>query len=1139
MSNFKCNKRITYVSVALLALSLSAYQPNARANNSAKTALSSTKTLVTQNEVTCKGRVYDKQNQPVISASVLIKGTLNGVITDLNGNFVFEHLKPGTTLEISCIGYETKFITWNGGNLNVVLSDDTKTLEEVVVTGYGGTQLRSKVTNSIAKVKKETLTNGIFSNPAQALSGAVAGLKVSQTSGNPGAAPSIVLRGGTNFNGTGSPLILIDGQVRGSLSDINPDDIESMEVLKDAGATAIYGARANDGVILITTKKGQAGHSSINFSAKLGFNYFHNHYDFLGAEDYLHYMRLAYKNADVSNLTLPNGKKAAGWANINSLKGATPFGTGNAYFAADGVTPLDGNETSSAIWSPMIYSDKYKFLLDEGWKTMKDPVYGDEIIFKEHLMEDFNIKSPAISQNYYLNASGGNDKGHYYAGLGYNKSEGNGYGNEYQRSTFILNADYKIKPWLTSYSSVNFADAKWRGLPPTQGNESNYFSRVFSVPSTFRGYNPWGEELLGANSSDGNQKFNFDNFVIDNNSDKITFNQSLLFDLYDGLTLKLGGIWFFNEGKNEYFEKDYMQRPGRWNRAHYSTASQSRTLDKTYNAILNYKKVLFEDHSIDAMFGFEYYDSYTKGFSASGSGAPTDDFMDLELTSEEEGKRKIDSWHNRQRIMSFFGRLNYDYQSKYLLSFVMRKDGYSRLAKDNRWGIFPGVSTGWVFSNEDFMDRFSHILSFGKLRASFGLNGNVNPSYVGYYTVQGSYSGVTYDGEKGFSLRNIPNPFLKWEKSRTFEIGTDLSFLENKINANITYYNRLTSDKYANITVPGNSGTTSVTSNNGKLKNTGLEFELNFKVLNKNDWKWNIGWVGAYNYNEIVQLPDNDLKNNRQGGLQVWNKNKKQEWELKWVGGYQEGQRPGDLYVYRAEGIYRSQDEIPAGLIDVSTGNNGSNNRALYSDAEGFNRLDDAQKKSALPIKPGDVKWKDVNGDGIIDQFDKEKVGNLIPKYTGGFNTQLSYKGITLSAKFDYALGFKIIDYRTPWIMSCAQGTYNTINDTKNSWSPDNPNAKYPTYVWADQLGKRNYCRDSDMFVYNGNYLSIREINLSYRLPKAWVSKVALSDVVFSVTGQNLGYLTEAPHVFSPESSSNNSGYPLPRTLIFGVNVSF
>ena len=885
---------------------------------------------------TITGVVSDAAGEPIIGASVVEVGTTNGTITDIDGKFVL-NMNPDGKIRVSYIGYQVQTIDLKGKtSFRIQMKEDSEMLEEVVVTGYGGKQLRTKVTNSISKVKEETLKQGLYSNPGQALSGAVAGLSVSQTSGNPGSTPTLVLRGGTNFDGSGSPLILIDGQVRSSLSDINPDDIESMEVLKDAGATAIYGARANDGVILVTTKRGKSGRAEVNLKAKFGLNYFKNSYEFLDAGDYIYWMRMGYKNAYMGDMKHPDGSAVKAWSSLSSLTSATPYGTGNAYFASDGVTPLDGNKTSSAILSTMKYTDNLAFLLDQGWQTMIDPIYGDKLIYKNTDIADFNVQTPAFSQDYNLSVSGGNEKGNYYAGLGYNKSDGTAYGNWYKRITFTFNADYKLKEWLTSSSSFNFADATWNGLPATQTAEANYFSRCLSLPPTFRGYNADGEMLLGPNSGDGNQQYNFDKFVRDQNTDKFTMNQSFTVNFMKGLSLKLGAIWYYQEEKDESFNKDYLSSPGNKVTSRSTSAYYDRTLDQTYNAVLNYNYQINKDHYLDAMAGFEYYDSYNKGFNASGSGAPTDDFMDLQYTSKEEGKRSIDSWHSRQRIMSFFGRVNYDYQSKYLLSLVLRKDGYSKLAKENRWGVFPGVSTGWVFSKEKFMANTSDILSFGKLRASFGLNGNVNKNFVGNYTVQGSYGSNTYNGATGFLLGSIPNPYLMWEKSRTFEIGLDLGFLENRINANLTYYNRLTSDKYANITVPSTSGVGSVVSNNGKFQNQGFEFELAFRIIDRKDWKWNLNWNGALNKNKVVALPDNGLERNRQDAYQVYTGYGDAKM---WVGGYQEGQRPGDLYMFIADGIYKSQDEIPAGLIDITSGNNGSTGRPLYGGAEGYNKL--------------------------------------------------------------------------------------------------------------------------------------------------------------------------------------------------------
>lgn len=1122
-------KQVKSVCVLLLALTVSssvAYAATESENAHVQVA-------GVQQSGTCRGVVVDATGETVIGASVRVKGTTNGTITGLDGDFTLAGVKKGDVIQISFVGYETQEVVWNGDAtpLRVVLKDSSLFIDEVVVTAYGGRQIRSKLTNSIAKVDKGTLTSGMHSNPAQALSGAVAGLQVRQTSGDPGATPTLILRGGTSLDGSGSPLVIIDGAQR-SLSDINPSDIESMEVMKDAGATAIYGARAANGVILVTTKRGKAGTGNINVRAKYGLNYFQNTYNFLGAKDYIYWMRMAYKNA--SNAYTDSKGAAKGWTNMNALTQAQPFGTGNIYFNADG-TPADGNKVNNANWSVMKYSDNLAFLLKEGWQTMEDPVYGDKLIFKEFMMQDVNINTPAFSQDYTVDFTGGNDRGAYYASLGFNDSEGNATKNWYKRFTFTFNGDYKIKPWLTSNSSFNYSHNTWFGLV---GNVAvqHYFSRVFSVPPTFRGKNPDGEWLIGVRGTgDANVQTYMDAQQRDNNTDKFTMTQAFTIALMKGLDLKLSGSWYYEDTKHEFFDRDYMTGVNRWYRNRYSYDYYNRTLNQTYNAVATYNNT-FKKHSVNAMGGFEYYYQERKGFEASGEGAPTDSFQDLSLTDPE--KRNMDSWHSQDRIMSFFGKVDYDYAGKYLLSAVVRQDGYSRLAKDNRWGFFPGISAGWIIGKEGFMEKFSDVISFAKLRASYGANGNLDTNYIGYYTVQGSYGTTTnYDGSGATLMTQLPNPGLRWEKSYTFEVGADVSFLNNKYNLNLTFYNRRTKDKLAYITLPSHSGVNRYLTNNGEIQNQGLELEASARLIDNKDWKWNVNFNVAYNKNKVISLPNNGLQNNMQGAMQVYTGKGDQKI---WVGGYQEGQTPGEIYGFKAEGIYKSYDEIPGQLIDRSSGNNGANNKILYG-PETWAKMSDDEKAKALPIQPGDVKWKDVNGDGVIDDYDKVKLGSAVPKWTGGLSTNVSWKGLTLNARFDYALGHKIVDTKTPWIMGNMQGTYNTIDLVFDSWTEKNPNAKYPTYVWADQLGKRNVARhNTSMFVYDASYLAVREISLGYSLPKAWIQKVKMEKLELNVTAQNLGYITDAKYVASPEYGSDGwGGYPLPRTLIFGLNITF
>lgn len=1117
-------KRLKSVSMLLFLMSTSAGTVYAATNPSV------TGVKITQQSSTCTGVVKDATGETVIGASVVVKGSANGTITGIDGDFSLSNVNRGDIIQISFVGYQTVEIKWNGQPLNVTLKEDSEMLQEVVITAYGGKQLRSKVTNSIAKVDNKTLSSGLHSNPAQALSGAVAGLRVQQTDGDPGATPTIVLRGGTSLDGSGSPLVIVDGAQR-SMSDINPADIESMEVMKDAGATAIYGARAANGVVLITTKRGKEGHTNIHVQGKVGLNYYLSNYNYLGARDYLWYMRTAYNRS--ANIWTDSQGNAKGITTLATLNSAQPYGTGNIYYNADG-SAADGNKVSNANWSTMNYTDDLKFLLDKGWETMTDPVYGGTLIFKDFQMSDVNIQSPAITQDYMVDMSGGNDKGSYYASIGYNDSEGNATGNWYKRFTFTFNADYKLRPWLTSNSSFNFSHNTWYGLTDNS-SKANYFQRVSTVPPTFRGKNEDGDWLIGVRGvGDSNVLMSINALNRDNNTDKFTMTQAFNIHMMKGLDLRLSGSWYYQDTKYEYFNQDYMTGVNTWYTTRYSYDYYQRELNQTYNAILTYDTKI-KDHSINVMAGFEYLSFDTKGFNASGYGAATDDFQDLALTQVDG--RTIDSWHSKNRVLSFFGKVDYDYQSKYLVSAVLRQDGYSRLAKDNRWGLFPGVSAGWVMSKEEFMKSLSDVVSFAKLRASYGANGNLDTNYIGNYTVQGAYGTSTnYNGNSTILMSTLPNPGLRWEKSYTFEVGLDMSFFENRYNLNLAYYNRHTKDKIANITLPSHSGISSYLSNNGEIQNQGLEMELSGKLLDTHGFRWDLSLNAALNKNKIISLPNNGLDRNMQNAYQVYTGNGS---ELMWVGGYQEGQAPGEIYAFKAEGIYNSYDEIPGDLIDKSTGNNGANNKLLYG-PDAWAKLSDSEKNAALPIQPGDVKWKDVNGDGVIDDYDRVRIGNTRPEWTGGITSTMTWKGLTLTARFDYALGYKVVDYRTPWIMGNMQGTYNTVDLVFDSWSPENMGAQYPIYTWADQLGKRNYARESSMFIYNGDYLAIREITLNYALPKNWIKKLKMEDVNVSVSGQNLGYLTGAGNMASPEYGADAmGGYKLPTSVVFGLSVNF
>ena len=1092
------------------------------------------------------GTVTSSQNQPLEGVNIMVKGTTTGTQTDSEGRFSID-VEKGKVLIFTYTGSALQEVkVGNATTLNVSLKTEANNMDEIVVVGYGSVK-RSKLTSSVSKLDKKILETGVRSNPAQALAGTIAGLRVVTGSGRPGSLPGIVLRGGTNFDGSGSPLVIMDGQIRGSLSDINPEEIESLEVLKDASATAIYGARASNGVILITSKKGKAGSSAITLKAKRGTNYLNVPYNFLDGGDYVKWARLGAEQAII------NGTLGA-----SNVAGVGPRGTGNLY--KDGLgNILDGNYDSRAIWSVMRLSAINQELLSQpGWKQMKDVIktnasgnydangtYAD-LIYKDFNYGDYGLNQTSITQDYNIGMSGGNDKGKYFANLGFYDEGGLSLATFYKRINFSFNSDYKINNFIKSESSLQFVVANWKDQS-LQNGETNYWGRMLSAPPTMRGTNAKGDLILGRDASDGNPIVNIDKYIRKNQSDKFTLNQAFRADLTKDLYFKVNGILMYDEGFSEAFNKDFrtgimsLSNPNTgWNRTRSSSASFDRTIRQTYNAILNYDKSFMAKHNVNAMAGFEYYDAYSKGLSASGALAPTDDFPDLQLTQNnlEQQTRGTDSYHARERIMSGFGRLNYDYDAKYLATFTVRRDGYSRLIGDNQYGTFPAFSVGWLAHKEKFMDATKNWLSYLKLRGSWGKNGNIGG--IGTYELQGAYGSQTaYNGTIGFLQSGVANPNLKWEKTNTVEVGTEMGFLENRINASVAYYNRITNDKIASVLLPTSSGVSSIRTNNGSMRNRGLEMELSFKVIQNKNINWQFGFNAARNKNTILELPYNGIENNRQGGQQIFDP---KTGKVIWVGGFQEGQEWGEIFGFVSDGIIRNTDDLAGyNKIDLAAG------QAWYNGSAG-KRVASQQLLTQrgltfgagwIPTRLGDMKWKDIDKNDTIDTRDMVSLGRQIPRWTGGFNTSLNFKGFTLFSRIDFGLGHIQQDFMQLWALANAQGEFNPTDAVKDTWTPENPNAAFPRYVWADQLNAKNYDRPSSMFWVKSNYLSFREVSLSYSVPVSLLKKARISALTLTATGQNLGYITNKQLSLPERTGSQNSGYTIPTQVIFGANLTF
>lgn len=1104
------------------------------------------------------GTVIDQNGSTLAGVSVTVKNTRTGTQTNDEGQFSIR-ASTSDVLVFSFVGFTTQEqLVGNETNFMIVMEPSgLNKMDEVVVIGYG-TAKRSKITSSVSKLDNEVLQSGMRANPAQALSGTIPGVRVSTGSGRPGSLPSIVLRGGTNFDGSGSPLIVMDGQIRGSLSDINPDDIASMEVLKDASATAIYGARASNGVILITTKRGKSGTSSINVNVKNGTSFLNIPYNFLSAEEYIKWSRLGVVQAII------NGTFGT-VTNNTALSGVGPRATGNLYRDPNTGEILDGNYDNRAVWSVMRLNDQNRELLNKpGWKQMKDAVptnaagnydpngtYAD-LIYKDFNYGDLGLHKRANVQDYNIGMTGGNDKGSYYANIGLYDEGGLSLKTFYRRLSFMLNGDYKIKDWLKSESFFQFNKANWRDQS-LQNGEGNYWGRMLSAPPTMRGKNEDGEWLLGRDASDGNPIVNIDKYKRSNQTDKFTLGQAFRIDLMKDLYIRVSGIWMYDEGFNEAFNKDLRTgilsrtNPNQgWDRTRASSASFFRTINQTYNAIGNYSFTFLNNHNVDAMAGFEYYDSYAKGLSASGAQAPTDDFQDLQYTlnNDKTQTRNTDSYHQRDRIMSGFGRLLYDYDSKYLATFTIRRDGVSRLVGDNRYGTFPAASVGWMAHREDFLAGTSNWLSYLKLRASWGLNGNIGvgtSNAVGLYEVQGAFGSQTpYNGQVGFLQSSLANPTLRWEKSNTTEVGADIGLFNNRINLTVAYYNRITQDKLTFVDLPTSSGVSSIRTNNGSMRNRGFELELGSRVLQTADWSVQVNANAAWNKNIILKLPYNGNVNNRQGGTQIFDP---KTGKLIWVGGLQEGQEWGEIFGFVAIGLIRTDKDLQNyNKIDLAAAQayeNGGAGKGVASQQLIDDRNLNGASFSFIPTQLGDVMWLDVDNNDTIDYRDRVSLGRTLPRWTGGFNTTVSYKSFSLFARVDFAFGHIQKDFMQQWSLMSAQGEFNATDIVKNTWTPENPNAKYPRYIWADQLNMKNMDRPSSMFYVNSGYVAFREVTLSYGLPTTLLERLKITGLRFSVSGQNLGYLTN-PMLNLPERTGNqSSAYTIPTQLIFGANVTF
>lgn len=973
-------------------------------------------------------------------------------------------------------------------------------LNEVVTVGYSN-QRRNTMATSVSKLDKKILENAPRANAATALQGTIAGLRVTQSSGQPGETPTITLRGGTSFTGAGEPLILIDN-VPGSFYALNSDDIESIEVLKDAAASAIYGARSANGVILVTTKKGKTGKSSINIKTKFTYN---DRQDskmkYMNAEQFVKYNRLAL-GAYREQI---NANKFGAF-----LFGQNPAGTGN--------NPIN------SIYTTMVLTDQNKYLLGhEGWLTIDDPLTpGQKLIFQDNNNEDLFYQT-STSEDYNISFSGGNDKGTYYLSLGHLHEKGLVFGSDFKRISANFNGSYKITDKIKLSSSLLYAHSK--NTPNYLGNINQVFQRIAGVAPTARIYNNNPDGSLsnqlqpGISKNFGNPLYYADKFYRNNLEQRLTANVQLDYKFLPNFNLMVRGGHFTVNNRNESFDKAYLEG-GRLIDSRNASASHNQIFRNQMTSVLSYGN-RFGNHNVSALLGLEYFKDNAWGLNAATKNSPIDLIRTMNVASEANGVPSSST--TEYAVNSRFGQVNYDYDDRYLLGLTFRQDGASRLAEGNKYEFFPGASFGWNLHNENFYrdSKLKSVFNIIKPRISYGVNGNIE--VLSNYGVFGQYSSSgIYDSRSGFLNTSLPNYALRWEKSATLNFGVDLGLFNNRISIIADYFIRDVQDKLANLTLPVWTGFSSITVNNGILQNKGFELELKADVVRTQDFSWNISGTYYQVKNYAKELPNNGVDLNRQGGTQIYNPKTK---KLEYVGGLQQGQRIGNdvITAYVFDGVYQTQQDI---------------------DEHKDRRVEFATNKTTRFL--GDTRYKDLNGDNIIDYRDRKVIGRTTPDFSGGFNTSLSYKGFSVFVKTDFAMGHYAANGNRVKGIAQTQGAQNGPSEIVNSWTPDNPTSNIPRYVFTDPQKNHiaagwdqgDQTNGNSLYWEKADYLALREISLSYNLPSDMVNNIFKEMRIF-VTGTNLKYFTEYSGN-SPERGGVDTGsYPLPRTYTVGLSLTF
>ena len=1066
--------------------------------------------LATAQTATITGKVYSEgDGEPVFGASVFVVGTSVGAGTDMDGNFTIENVPAtATTIRVSYVGMTTQEVQIvRGKPMKIILVEDGVTLDDVVVVAYG-TAKKSAFTGSASVVKAENIEKRQVSNVTNALTGAIAGVQVTSSNGQPGVSATVRVRGVGSLNAGNDPLYVVDGMpFDGDISSINPADIENMSVLKDAAASALYGARGANGVIMVTTKKGNSGNARVSFDAKWGVNQRQiGKYDVMESTDlYMETLYKAFYNAGIYSL---------GYSPINAHKYANAelfpaIGyqiydlSGNTICDGCGVvipgTPLDGLIGLDGKVDPRArlgYSDGKYYYTPDDWTA--------------------GMIESQMRQEYNFSVAGGTDKMNYYFSAGYLEDGGIIENSGFNRLSTRLNVDYQAKKWLKVGTSLAYtnSDSRYPGEQTNTSSSGNAFFIANEIAPVYPFYvrNADGSIALDPTSGrpiydygDGSSTNYTRNFMSMSNpmSDLLYNDEEYLMDIFNGkwfaeitpvkglkLTASLG-THIDNTRYHSIGNARYGQSASYGGTAYQS---QSRVFSFNQQYLANYNTSV-GSNNFDLTLGYEAYNYNTENVYATGQNLyKPGDFTINNTIDQKRGGGSYGEYATR----GFFGRLNYDYAERYFVSASYRRDASSRFHPDNRWGNFWSASAAWVISKEKFMKKASWI-DILKLKASFGQQGNDNIgnlyAYLDQYTVSGA-DGVFSDGLLSYK----GNPELTWEKSNSYNAGIDFSFFRGKLSGTIEYFGRRTSDMLYYKAVAPSNGYSEIPVNIGSMTNSGLEIELNSTAIDTRNFKWDIFANATFQKNVINELAP----------------------EL-------EGEYISGTTIYR-EGESRYQYYLPkyAG-VDPHTG------LALYYAKT--QPASDATDEEIAAFVPEIYVTSDYS---VAQKTYREATGDMAPDVYGGFGTSLEFYGFDLSVQFSYQLGGMLYDNTYAKMMhggtSSSVGT-NWHNDIANAWTPENRFTDVPRLNYNDKYTNST----SDRWLVSSDYLSLNNITFGYTFPKKWLRAIGLNSIRIYGAADNVA-LFSARKGMDPRKgtmSTTTSTYGALRTFSGGIKVTF